>query len=68
MEISLFNRFKIVLAEKEKTGTQLSKQIRYDIGTITRWMSNIIQPFVGQLYDIAKQLDVDVKELLVSSK
>ena len=43
MEIQRYNRLKIVLAEKERTGTE-------------------------QLYEIARQLDVDVRELLVSSK
>lgn len=32
------------------------------------WMTNKVQPSVEQLYEIAHHLDVDVKELLVSSK
>jgi hypothetical protein len=31
-------------------------------------MTNKVQPSVEQLYDIAKYLDVDVRELLVSTK
>ena len=34
----------------------------------SRWMKNKLQPSVARLYDIAKHLDVDVKELLVPSK
>jgi transcriptional regulator with XRE-family HTH domain len=39
-----------------------------NIGTVSRWMTNKVQPSVEQLYDIAKYLDVDVRELLVSTK
>ena len=59
---------KIVLAEKEKTGTWLSEQMGRNIGTVSRWMTNKVQPSVEQLYEISRLLDVDVKELLVSSK
>ena len=59
---------KIVLAEKEKTGTWLSEQMGRYIGTVSRWMTNKVQPSVEQLYEIAHHLDVDVRELLVSSK
>jgi hypothetical protein len=70
---------KIVLAEKERTGTWLSEQMGHSISTVSRWMTNRsalwdacqskkVQPSVEQLYEIARHLDVDVKELLVSSK
>ena len=59
---------KIVLAEKERTGTWLSEQMGHSISTVSRWMTNKVQPSVEQLYEIARHLDVDVKELLVSSK
>ena len=72
-------QFKIVLAEKEKTGTWLSEQMAHSISTVSRWMTNRsalwdacqskkVQPSVEQLYEIAYYLDIDVKELLVSSK
>jgi len=68
MEIQRYNRLKIVLAEKERTGTWLSEQTGHSISTVSRWMTNKVQPSVEQLYEIARYLDVDVKELLVSSK
>ena len=68
MEIQRYNRLKIVLAEKDKTGTWLSEQMNRNIGTVSRWMTNKVQPSVEQLYEIAHHLDVDVKDLLVSSK
>jgi len=63
-----YNRIKAVLAEKDKTGTWLSEKMDRNIGTVSRWMTNKVQPSVEQLYEIAHHLDVDVKELLVSSK
>ena len=68
MEVQRYNRIKVVLAEKEKTGTWLSEQMGRNIGTVSRWMTNKIQPSIEQLYDIARHLDVDVKDLLISSK
>ena len=68
MEIQKYNRLKIVLAEKERTGTWLSEQMGRNLGTVSRWMTNKVQPSVEQLFEIANHLDVDVKELLISSK
>ena len=68
MEIQRYNRLKIVLAEKDRTGTWLSEQMSHSINTVSRWMTNKVQPSVEQLYEIARHLDVDVRELLVSSK
>ena len=68
IDMQRYNRLKIVLAEKERTGTWLSEQMGHSISTVSRWMTNKVQPSVEQLYEIARHLDVDVKELLVSSK
>jgi len=68
MEIQRYIRLKIVLAEKERTGIWLSEQMGHNICTVSRWMTNKVQPSVEQLYEIARHLDVDVKELLISSK
>ena len=56
-------QFKIVLAEKEKTGTWLSEQMGHSISTVSRWMTNKAQPSVEQLYEIARHLDVDVNDI-----
>ena len=72
-------QFKIVLAEKEKTGTWLSEQMGHSnstiftlddqpLGSLGRFQSKKVQPSVELLYEIAHHLDVDVRELLVSSK
>jgi len=49
MEIHKYNRLKIVLAEKEKTGTWLSEQMGHSISTVSRWMTNKVQPSVEPL-------------------
>lgn len=69
-EYTHYNHIKSVLAEKNKTGTWLSEQMGRNFGTVSRWMTNKVQPSIEQLYEIAKHLDVDVRELLykVASK
>ncbi len=67
-EYTHYNRIKAVLAEKNKTGTWLSEQMGRNLGTVSRWMTNKVQPSVELLFDIAKHFDVDVRELLVSTK
>ena len=68
MEIQHYNMLKIVIVKKEITGTWLSKQMGHNISTISRWMTNKVQPSVEQLHDIIKHLGVDERELLISSK
>ncbi len=62
------NRLKVVLAEQNKSGKWLALQLGKTENTISRWVRNINQPTVEQLFDIAKILNVDVKELLNSNK
>ena len=64
----MLNRLKAALAEQGKTNRWLSEQLGKSENTISRWCANKVQPSVEQLYDIAKYLDVDVRELLVSTK
>ncbi|GAB6395207.1 MAG: helix-turn-helix transcriptional regulator [Bacteroidales bacterium] len=62
------NRLKVVLVEKNKTGKWLADILEKDVATISRWCSNITQPPLKILYEIAKLLNVDIKDLLVSTK
>ena len=61
------NRLKVVLAEQNKSGKWLALQLGKTENTISRWVRNINQPTVEQLFDIAKILNVDVRELLNSN-
>ena len=61
------NRLKVVLAEQNKSGKWLALQLGKTENTISRWVRNINQPTVEQLFDIAKILNVDAKTLLNSN-
>lgn len=61
------NRIKIVLAEQDRSSTWLAEQLGKNKSTISRWCSNSIQPTVEGLFEIARVLEVDVRELLVGT-
>lgn len=62
------NRLKIVLTEQSKTSKWLAKELGKSASTVSRWCTNEVQPSVETLSDIAKLLNVDIKELLNSTK
>lgn len=62
------NRIKAVLAEKQMSAKQLCIAVGKNETTVSRWCNNKIQPSIGQLQEIARILDVDVRELLCSTK
>ena len=61
------NRIKVMLAEKEKTNKWLAEQVGKDPATISKWCTNTAQPSLEMLFQIAKVLDVEVKDLLRES-
>ncbi|MDV4032415.1 transcriptional regulator [Elizabethkingia anophelis] len=62
------NRLKIILAEKSKTNKWLAEKLGKSEVTISRWVTNEVQPSMETLLEIAKLLDIDIKELLNSTK
>lgn len=62
------NRLKVILAEKGKTNKWLAEKLGKSDVTVSRWVTNEVQPSMETLLEIAKLLDVDIKELLNSSK
>lgn len=68
MDKEVYNRIKAVLAEKGKTNNWLADQLEMNKTTVSKWCRNDMQPRVETLFQIAKALDVDVRELLVSTK
>lgn len=62
------NRIKVVLVEQKKTNKWLAEQLGKDPATVSKWCTNTAQPGLDTLLQIAKALDVDVKELINSSK
>ena len=67
MEKVAYNRIKIALLERQKTGKWLSDQLGKSEVTISRWTSNSSQPSIETLYKIAKLLQMDVSELLIKN-
>ena len=68
MDEQKYNRIKVVLAEKDKTGRWLAEQIGKSNCTVSKYVNQKVQPDIKTLNVIANVLDVDVKDLLVSNK
>ena len=62
------NRLKIVLVEKKRTGKWLAEQLGKNPSTVSKWCSNVAQPDLATFVKISTILQVNVNELLVSSK
>ena len=62
------NRLIVVLVEHGKTSHWLAEQLGKTEHTISRWCQNKTQPSVALLNEISTVLNVDVKELLNSTK
>lgn len=60
------NRIKEVLAEKGKTQAWLAGQLDVEFRTISRYVNNHRQPALETLFEIAKALKVNPKELINS--
>ena len=62
------NRLKVVLAETKRTNRWLAEQLGKDEATVSKWCTNTSQPSIETLTRIASVLDVDIKQLLNSTK
>lgn len=62
------NRIKVMLAEKNKTNKWLAEELKKDPATVSKWCTNKMQPGLETLLQIANLLEVDVKELINSSR
>jgi putative transcriptional regulator len=62
------NRIKIVLAEKDMSIKELAVKMKKAPTTIYRFCRNERQPSLPMLLEIAKALDVDIRDLLNPSK
>ena len=58
------NRIKVVLVEKKRTAKWLAEELGKNPATVSKWCTNSAQPNLENLMEIAKVLEVDVKELL----
>lgn len=62
------NRIKVILVEKHKTNKWLAEQLSKDQATISKWCTNSSQPSLETMIEIAKALDVDVRDLIVPTQ
>ena len=68
MSKKAINRLKAVLAEQGKTNKWLAEKLDKNETTVSRWCTNETQPSMDTFIDIAKLLNIDVKELINSTK
>lgn len=62
------NRIKEVLDEKGIKQTWLAEQLGKSYNMVNAYVQNRQQPRIEVLYDIAKILDVNVKDLLIDNE
>jgi len=66
--MTIINRIKVVLVEKQRTSKWLAEQLGKSENTVSKWCSNKVQPSLESLVEIARILELDVRELIVSTK
>ena len=62
------NRLKVVLVEQKRTAKWLAEKIGRDPATVSKWCTNIVQPNLDTLRQVAFILDVDIRDLLCPTK
>lgn len=67
-QIRRMNRIKEILDLQGRSQKWLSSQINKSYPVVTNYCNNNKQPSIPTLIEIANVLDVDVRELLVSTK
>ena len=68
MEHVKYNRIKVVLAEKHTTNRELADKLGVKPQTVSNWCTNSKQPPIHQLFEIARALGVEAKDLLSQVK
>ena len=58
------NRIKVMLAEKGRTNEWLSEHVGKDPATVSKWCTNVAQPTLETMMQIAKVLECQVDDLL----
>lgn len=68
MALRELNRLRIILAERNKKNKWLAEQLNVNVNTVSKWINNIQQPTLNTFYEISVLLDVDLRELFISTK
>lgn len=58
------NRIRVVLADEQITNRWLAEQMGVTDMTVSRWKTNKTQPSMAQFVEIARLLQVDIKDLI----
>lgn len=58
------NRIKVILVEKDISQTELAKRIGKSFSSVNAYCCNRQQPTLSVLEDIAKALNVSIKDLI----
>lgn len=62
------NRIKAVLAEQGKISKWLAAELGRETSTVSKWRTNKYQPRLETLVQVAKCLNVDVRNLIVETE
>lgn len=68
MTITELNRIRVVLAELNKKNKWLADELGKNQATVSQWCNNLRQPSIETLAEIAKVLNVDIRQLLNPTK
>ena len=58
----------VFTTEKERTNNWLAAKLGMNKTTVSKWCTNQMQPTMETLFAIAEALDVDARDLIVSTK
>ena len=58
------NRIKTALVDKGRTNKWLAEQLGKDPATVSKWCTNVCQPSLETLMQVAQLLEVQVDDLL----
>ena len=68
MAKKIYNKIKAILAEEGKSNKDLADLVNVSEQTVSRWCTNTRQPSIEMLFEIARVLKRDVRDLLVPNK
>lgn len=64
MNVRPLNRLKVVLVEKQRTSKWLAEQLGVSTVTVSKWCTNMHQPDLQTLAQIADLLECEKRELI----
>lgn len=62
--MAMLNRIRVVLAERDLNNKWFADKLGKDQATVSKWITNITQPNLETMMQIAKLLEAQVDDLL----